>query len=293
MTTAGADRLPTFLIIGAAKCGTTSLHRYLDLHPEVGMSRLKEPHFFNGREPWSRGVGWYASLFDPAFAQRGESSVGYSAFPHTPGVPERIAAVIPDVKLVYLVRDPLDRLVSDHLHRVSDGREDRSLDAAVLDMAGTRLGDRGRYFFQLSQYLARFDRERILVLPSERLRRDRAASLARVFRFLGIDPAFTTPAFDRELHQSRHFRRKNAVGRLLKRAAESGPASIVPAHVRREIGQIAYRPFSRALHRPVLGSKARAFAREFYREDVAALQDFLDDRIPEWTDWHGGGRRVS
>jgi len=284
-TAADADRLPTFLIIGAAKCGTTSLHRYLDLHPEIGMSRVKEPHFFNGRAPWERGAEWYASLFDPGFAQRGESSVGYSAHPHTPGVPERIASVIPDARLLYLVRDPLARLVSDHVHRVSDGRETRSLDEAVLDMAGTRLADRGRYFFQLERYLERFDPARILVIPSERLRRERRATLARVFRFLGVDDSFSSPGFDRELHGSRFFRRKNAVGRLLKRIAESRPASVVPADARRQIGKVLYRPFSRPIERPALGAEAEAFARDFYRDDVAALRDVLDDPIPEWTGW--------
>ena len=283
MTTPDPDRLPTFLIIGAAKCGTTSLNRYLDLHPEIGMSRRKEPHFFTGRRAWSRGPQAYAGLFDPAFPQRGEASVGYSTFPHTRGVPERIAGTIPDAKILYLVRDPLPRLVSEYVHRVSDGTETRPLDEAVLDMADTRFGDRGRYWLQLEQYLPHFDRERILVVPAERLRADRPAALAAIFRFLGVDPSFTAPAFDRTLHESRFFRRKNAVGRLLKRVAESRPAAVVPPDARREIGKVLYRPFSRPIERPTLGPRAEAFAREYYRDDVAALREFLGDPLPGWT----------
>ena len=212
MASSGDGALPTFLVIGAAKCGTTSLHRYLDLHPEIGMSRLKEPHFFLGRKAWMRGVDWYRTLFDTGVPQRGESSVGYSAYPHTAGVPERIASVVPDAKLIYLIRDPIPRLVSDYMHRRSDGIETRSLDDAVLEMVDTRFGDRGRYYFQIRQYLPHFDRDRLLVLTSDRLRRERGPTLSTVFRFLGVDPEFWSPDFERTLHESRFFRRKNAIG---------------------------------------------------------------------------------
>src|SRR4051812_36073420 len=103
--------LPTFLVIGAAKSGTTSLHSYLDLHPRVAMSEPKEPSFFN-REDWEIRRDWYESLFDPAAEVRGESSTAYTRYPIVRGAPERIRALVPDAKLVYVVRDPIDRLVA-------------------------------------------------------------------------------------------------------------------------------------------------------------------------------------
>ena len=96
--------LPTVIVIGAAKCGTTSVHEYLDDHPEVAMSAEKELNFFVEEKNWPRGIAWYESQFDPDAPVRGESSPTYTAYPEYHGVPERIRSVVPDAKLIYLVR---------------------------------------------------------------------------------------------------------------------------------------------------------------------------------------------
>ena len=114
--------LPTFLIIGAMKGGTTSLHRYLRQHPEVFMPARKELNFFLDEytgppiDPpeernWSRGIAWYKHQFADVARERavGEASANYSRYPTYPGVAESIAAVVPNVRLVYLVRNPIDR----------------------------------------------------------------------------------------------------------------------------------------------------------------------------------------
>ena len=100
--------LPNVLVVGAAKCGTTSLHEYLDRHPEIAMAREKELDFFVEQKNWSRGVDWYERQFAAA-PVRGESSPSYTAYPRYRGVPERIRRIVPDAKLVYLVRDPVER----------------------------------------------------------------------------------------------------------------------------------------------------------------------------------------
>lgn len=145
--------LPNLIVIGAMKCGTTALHRYLDLHPEVAMSEPKELNFFFGPERlderdepaarsagnWHRGVGWYAMQFRPA-PVRGEASPGYTS-PSFPEAAERMARVVPEARLVYAVRDPVARAVSQYLHHRADGTERRPIEEALLDPA--------------SQYLAR------------------------------------------------------------------------------------------------------------------------------------------
>jgi len=113
--------------------------------------------------------------------------------------------------------------------------------------------------------------------------RDRRATLSAIFRFLGVRPDFWSPAFDRILHESRFLRRKNAIGRLLRRVGDSRAAARVPAHRRRQIGRLLYLPFSRPIERPTLGPEAAAFARQYYREDAAALRDLLGDPLSEWS----------
>src|SRR3954454_424581 len=114
--------LPKLLIIGAQKCGTTSLHTYLDAHPDVHMAAEKELDFFIEDRAWQRGLEWYATRFRDDAGVRGESSPNYTGWPVWDGVPERAAAVIPKARLVYLVRDPIDRIESHYLQRrLQDG----------------------------------------------------------------------------------------------------------------------------------------------------------------------------
>src|SRR5436190_12136822 len=100
--------LPHFVVIGAMKAGTTSLWHYLRAHPRVYMPRIKELRYFQKGGALSRGLAWYEAQFAAAEPGQlaGEASPGYTKYPHQTGVPERMAAVIPDARLVYVVRDP-------------------------------------------------------------------------------------------------------------------------------------------------------------------------------------------
>src|SRR4051812_36085465 len=98
--------LPNLIIIGAARAGTTSLYHYLRSHPEIWMSPEKELYFFVEDHNWKRGIEWYERHFPAGTPVRGEASTFYTHFPIRPGVPERIAALLPSAKLIYLVRDP-------------------------------------------------------------------------------------------------------------------------------------------------------------------------------------------
>src|SRR5436190_20938382 len=107
--------LPTFFIIGAPRSGTSSLHHYLNLHPEIGMSRLKETHHFvDNVQPPARRVedrAEYEALFPSDARVRGEASPSYACYPQHGGAPERISVLLPDAKFIYLVRDPIERTV--------------------------------------------------------------------------------------------------------------------------------------------------------------------------------------
>jgi hypothetical protein len=102
--------LPNLIVIGAQKCGTSGLHYYLSLHPEVSMSTPKELNYFIAERNLPRGIEWYSRHFDPNARCRGEASPNYTAYPQHLGVPERIAAVVPDLRLVYIVSDPVERI---------------------------------------------------------------------------------------------------------------------------------------------------------------------------------------
>ncbi|GAA2756312.1 hypothetical protein GCM10009872_16720 [Actinopolymorpha rutila] len=199
-----AMTLPNFVVIGAMKAGTSSLRNYLDEHPDVFVVRggaFDEPHFFVTEENWHRGVGWYESLFEGAgtAAAVGECSPSYTWAHVYHGVAERMAKLVPDARLVYVVRDPIARMRSMYMHQVSAGRERRRADVALLD---DRYLKPSMYGFQLAAFLDHFDRGQILVVASEVLRDRPREALCAVFDHLGVDPAAVDLDKQRRDHRS-------------------------------------------------------------------------------------------
>src|SRR3954471_20731855 len=173
--------LPTFFIIGAPKAGTTSLHHYLDQHPEIQMSAVKEPQFFSGPPdgiPYRMGriedLSRYEELFDKAVRVRGEATAEYAVSPRRAGVPERIGEMVPEAKFVYLVRNPVARTLSNYKMMVALKGERRSLREALGDFSVLRPLSTAPslYAAQLELYLQRFPEDRILVLDQAQLRAD-------------------------------------------------------------------------------------------------------------------------
>lgn len=176
------------------------------------MSEPKEVNFFFGPETappgppeswwrhgqWHRGPGWYASHFEAGRPVRGESSPGYTD-PANPEVPARMARVLPDVRLVYLVRDPVQRALSQHRHHVRDGTEPRSATHAVLDEDSQYLS-RSRYAERIAPFLEHFSREQLLVVVQERLLADRRGQLRRIYGHVGADPDFWHPDLLERVH---------------------------------------------------------------------------------------------
>ena len=173
-----------------------SLRHYLDEHPDVFLGRggtLGEPNFFIAEDNLPRGRVWYESLFDGAgrAAAIGECSPCYTWAHVYRGVPGRMAQLIPEARLVYVVRDPIARMRSMYMHQVSAGRERRRTEVALLD---DRYLGPSRYGFQLAAFLDHFDRSQVLVIASEELRDRPREALSAVFDHLGVDPAAVASA---------------------------------------------------------------------------------------------------
>ena len=273
--------LPNVLIVGAAKCGTTSLHEYLDRHPKVAMSGEKELDFFVEEKNWSRGVDWYASQLGEA-PVRGESSPSYTVFPRYRGVPERIRHVLPDAKLIYLVRDPIDRIVSHFAHRqvVRPG----AIEDAFADPSRREgLVAPSRYWLQLERYLEHFSDEQILVVDSDDLWTRRGETLARVFRFLGVDPEFRAPAFAATHNTATQHARPNRAGRMvagaLRRTLTPEQAQTLRAHA----PAVLKAPFRTRVEPPSLSPALREQLAEELRGDVERLRAHTGQAFAGWS----------
>jgi Sulfotransferase family len=287
--------LPNFFIIGAAKAGTTSLHHYLDQHPQVQMSAIKEPNFFAGPPngiPYPVGrvdcLEDYERLFDPAFERRGEASPSYTNAPRRRGVPERIREMLPEARFVYLVRDPISRLVSQHQMLFADGDERKSLRDAVrgLDDADPHsyyLTCQSFYARQLELYLAHFPQERILVVDQAELRHDRRGTLREVFAFLAVDPDFSTPEFDAELFQGAERRVYPRSFKRVIRPLLRGPYHLLPRRLRGSLRASAERRFLSPAPAVVVDEETRARLVELFMPDVERLRSLTGNDFASWS----------
>jgi sulfotransferase family protein len=274
--------LPNLVVIGAKKSGTTSLYHYLASHPDIWMSREKELDFFVAERNWSRGLGWYRRQFNPGAVVRGEVSPYYTALPQHRGVPERMASVIPDARIVYLVRDPIERLVSHYQMEVAIGRERRPLAAAIANLSESRYVAQGRYWMQLDPYLRNFPPEQVLVVDQDELGHNRAAALRRVFGSLGVDPDFVSQDFD-EVHFPGMARRRRrpvakailALDRAVGDQRSNNARRRVPARIRAML--------TVPLERPALEPVLRARLEELYAPDAARLREHTGLRFGSWS----------
>lgn len=269
-------------MIGAAKCGTTSLHAYLAAHPELDMTSVKEPQVFASAEAQSE-VHRYEGLLTGTGKQRGESSAVYSQYPRWPGIPARIAAQIPDARFIYLVRDPVERIVAHYAQHVADGKEGRSLGDALADWQrpDSIYVCPSRYATQLRQYLQFFDPSRFLVLDQDELLNRREEALARAFLFLAVDAAFVAPEFGRRLNARQARRASTSVGERLRRTGlyDAVRRMPLPAPIRRGARRVVSRPLQRYSLDPSLRESLTASL----RDEVSWLRSFTGQGFASWS----------
>jgi hypothetical protein len=268
--------LPTFLVIGAMKCGTTSLYYYLAEHPEIGMSRRKETNFFVETHNWQQGRDWYAQQFPDESPERGECSPNYTKRHLYDGVPERIQAVCPNAKLVYLVRDPIERTVSHYVSNCRQRREDRSFETAVADVENSKYVLTSRYYWQLQPYLDRFAEENLLMLSTEELKNAPTATLQTVYRFLGVDPTVQNQRAGRRFNSAA----KKKLGPWLRWLSRQ-----VPQHIKdrfRPYLPLHWLPGER-VSRPDIPPDLRTRLEEALQPDAEALRSLTGGDFEEWS----------
>jgi hypothetical protein len=270
--------LPNFIVIGAAKAGSTSLWQYLRGHPQIYMAEEKEPEFFLESGNWARGRHWYESRFEHAgdAIAVGEASVRYTTHPFRPGAAERIAAVLPDVKLIYLVRDPVARMVSQWLHNVRRYAERDPLFAALR---APRYLLTSSYAYQAERFLRHFPQDRLLIVQTERLRAEQAATLDRIFEFLGVEPGYRGSALVREFNPNEGVAvPRPAMRRVVGVRGMHRVQHAIPLELRHRL-----RPLTRvAPHAPELPPELTTELHDRLRDDVARLRGYAEPSFDGW-----------
>lgn len=301
-TETGSMPLPNFIIIGAAKAGTTALYFYLDQHPEVFMSPVKETQYFvrsakdiPHRVPYDaeKAKNWidteekYLALFEGVTGEKaiGEASPGYMSLPW---VAERIDRAIPGVKLVAILRDPVKRAFSHYLMLVRNGREKRRDFAKVVmdEEAAWKRGDepfpqyvkRGFYHDELLPFWERFGPERLHICFNEDLAKNGVPLMQEIYRYIGVDPAFVpdvSPVNTGEMPKNEvvndFLTKPNAMKSALKFVVPSGLRKSVASNLK-----------ERNSFRPEMPPGLREHLIEGYRTDILKLQDLLKRDLSAW-----------
>lgn len=269
------------------KSGTTSLHHYLRLHPEIAMAQGKELHFFSNEKNWNQGLGWYESHFN--FVKkakiRGESSPTYTKYPMVSRVPEKMYSIVPKAKLIYILRDPVNRVLSEYVHRRADGTEHRTLSNALNDLKNSQYIYNSKYYTQLKQYLPFYSESNIFVTTLEELSSQPQQTLQAVFRFLGVDHSFYHPDYMQKFHASSEKRLKNRFGLFLTKMFRRSKVkdkirSALPPFIDR-----AYVSLSRSdvkIEKPVLDKYQRQALINELKDDVAHLRSYTGHKFEYW-----------
>ncbi|MFT3865056.1 MAG: sulfotransferase [Solirubrobacterales bacterium] len=282
--------LPTFVIIGSAKSGTTALHSYLSAHPEIHMSAVKETHYFadpSGYFPFGR-IGdrtEYEAQFETNLAIRGETSPSYSLYPLQRDVPKRLRAAIPGAKIIYLVRDPLARMEALYRQRAAWQRLG-SFEETIGDVEDplNEYACGSRYMRQLDQYLEHFRREQIMVVDQDELRHGRRATLAAVFAFLDADPSFWSDDYlvDQNISAAkRHLPQRYR--QIARSPIARSMVGLLPTSARARVTATGRRIVSRPIPAPELRPQAEARWREFFAAEIEALREFSELRFDSWS----------
>lgn len=248
------------------------------------MSREKELNFFIQEYNWHKGIKWYTSKFTGKVKVHGESSTNYTFYPLFDRVPKRMYSVIPEAKLIYILRDPVDRIISHYIQYYAFGRENRKISEALSNL-GTNNPYicRSKYYMQLKQYLNYFSGSNILIITMEELYKYRYHTLQKIFRFLDVDDFLYSKKFTNIRHKSISKRRKTRIGLILSQLPGMNILGRFPSEIRWQVEKLLYLPFSQRIPYPTLKATLRQELSEHLKDDINHLREYIGCDFEGWS----------
>ncbi|MBE9177527.1 sulfotransferase [Oculatella sp. LEGE 06141] len=293
-------KLPTFLVIGVEKAGTTSIYHYLKQHPEIYMSPIKETNFLE--RDWEQvdaatrarkkdridTVEKYSQLFADVTHERaiGEVSPNY-LFHHASSI-DRIQRYVPNAKLVAILRHPAERAYSDYLMHLRDGiRPEVSLTEQLKTRSNSSFTLRkGFYYHPLTQFIDRFGRDRLHVILYDDFCHSPATVMQDLYRFLGVDATFLPDMSQRS--QVAKVPKSQTVNLLLRNQnpvrslVAAGLKTVLPLPLRQHIRSTLINWNSASKDQAPFPAEERQQLIELYRDDILSLQDLLQRDLSTW-----------
>lgn len=294
---------PNLFIPGAAKSGTTSLHELLNLHPDICMSSVKEPVFWN-KEGFKHPdrIDWYANLFSNKNAKViGESTTSYMYFP------EFITNVKANFnfspKFIFILRNPIDRCYSNYWYLVGRGQEKKSFEDSVkFDMNRTYENydyvpdyyyHFGRYAKWLKNFYSNFETESIKIITLENLKKNRLSTLNECYSFLGLNTLDAIPSIEAnktgklKYPKLYHFTRKSASGKYkYTRIAKYFLPSQLINWLKKKMKHSSFLQKNKSFTYPKISKTQRLWLKDIYAEDIKELKKVTGLSFLEWEDFN-------
>jgi len=273
--------LPNFLVIGAPKAGTTSLHLHLRAHPQVFMPELKEPRFF-GYEGEGERLKFpirtreeYEALFAPVTQETaiGEATPHYLVYPHAAA---RIHALIPGARLIASLRDPVERSYS--VYQMNLRNKGVNAGVPFRDAIRNDANLRETYGAMLARYFALFPREQIRVILLEDLDKAPQATMRALYGFLGVDADFVPPDLLKVANPGGEPRSKLLHGLLSDPRLRQFSRAFLPSGLVERLRSLR----SRNLEKQPLGAEDRRAALDFFRDDILRTQELIGRDLSAW-----------
>lgn len=270
-----------FMIIGAQKCGTTSMAAQLAAHPRICFCREKEPGYFHKTEDWREGLEQYHSLYNPLPGQIcGEASTYYTFFPEFRNTPQRLFDYNPDLKLIYVMRQPVERIISHYAHNFVREIDTRPPDEAVFQ--SPEYLNRSRYAVQIRPYLQLFGPDNVKLVLFEEYTDDQVETLRRLSTFLDIDPTPFESVDTTPQHQTvgQPYIKYEALRNFTGTEAFQKLRNVVPAAIRQPI---RHRLLSNKIsEKPAFSDETKEALWRLLEDDVRAIEEMLGYRLDAW-----------
>jgi len=278
--------LPDFIVIGAMKCGTTSLWEYLKQHPNVQLPHgIKNIEYFDSNANWNKGLPFYKKHFNKNSNTHsiGEISTEYTKYPHVKDVAKNMYATLPCVKLVYLIRLPMERLISHYIHNVGAAKESRDINSALQDKANNPYILYSLYFFQLEQFLKHFNKDDILIITTDNLLHNREQTLNSIFKHINIE-IIDKPISNIKTHTRQSKKSWNRIGKIVRRSPKyfnyyNYYLSKLPKSYTSRVERLLCRP----IKEPVINDSNFQHLSKLFSDDLASLQKQMDIQLPRWN----------
>lgn len=267
-----------FIIPGAMKCGTTTLFKILDLHPDISFSHPKEPQFFSNTPDWKTHIDEYHACFKKPGKIYGEGSTNYTKYPlFNLNIWEDIYAYNPDMKFIYLVRNPLHRLISHYVHSVERGYLSESLDQAII--SDPRLLNGSRYFSQINPFIRQFGRDNVYIMLFDDLIANPEAATIPIWPFLDIAPLDYRSINLDDIHANKSYSQSKKDHRY-----DTPPLWLKALRkVNRPLAEkIILKSTDHFDQKPEISMRSKEIVWNLLEADIRALETLLDRDLSAW-----------